>query len=85
VCVFEVIARRSDGVTPAAAAMLADFAAALALYQAARFTDALSAFLEIAALHPADGPTALYVERCREFLHDPPPPGWDGVYRMKTK
>jgi adenylate cyclase len=85
VCVYEVIARRSEGVTPDTATLLEDFANALALYQAARFTDALSAFLKIAARHPADGPTALYVERCREFLHDPPPHAWDGVYRMKTK
>jgi adenylate cyclase len=85
VCVYEVIARRSDGVSPETTALIEEFARALALYQAARFQDALAAFQAIAARHPDDGPTALYVERCQEFLADPPPAGWDGVYRMKTK
>ena len=31
------------------------------------------------------GMTALYVERCGEFLRAPPPPDWHGVYRMTTK
>jgi adenylate cyclase len=85
VCVYEVIALRSEGVSPETAALLEGFAQALALYQSARFTEALAAFQAIAARHPDDGPTALYIGRCQEFLLHPPPAGWDGVYRMKTK
>ena len=82
---YEVIARHSEGIPPDTEALLRDFATALALYQAARFADALAAFEKVAARYPEDGPTRLYVERCREYLADSPPPGWDGVYRMKTK
>jgi adenylate cyclase len=85
VCVYEVIARRSEGVPPETASLLEEFAQALALYQAARFEDALAAFQALAARHPTDGPTSLYVGRCQEYLLHPPPAGWDGVYRMKTK
>lgn len=83
--VYELIARRSEGIPARTEAMLRDFAEALALYQAARFAEALSALEALAQRHPEDGPTALYVERCREYIADPPPSGWDGVYRMKTK
>jgi adenylate cyclase len=83
--VYEVIARRSEGVEPATAALLEEFARALAYYQAARFAEALAAFQATAARHPGDGPTLLYVARCQEFLLQPPPAEWDGVYRMKTK
>jgi adenylate cyclase len=85
VCVYEVIARRSQGVPPETEALLEEFARALALYQSARFQDALAAFRALAERYPTDGPTALYLGRCQEYLRYPPPAGWDGVYRMKTK
>ena len=71
--VYEVIARHSEGIPPDTEALLRDFASALALYQAARFADALAAFEKVAARYPEDGPTRLYVERCREYLAGPAP------------
>jgi hypothetical protein len=32
-----------------------------------------------------DGPSQLYLERCREFKNNPPDEDWDGVYVMHTK
>ncbi|MBX3019437.1 MAG: adenylate/guanylate cyclase domain-containing protein [Bdellovibrionaceae bacterium] len=34
---------------------------------------------------PDDEPAKLYVERCEDFIQNPPGADWDGVYTMKTK
>ena len=83
--IYEVLATREEGVAPATDELLRDFARALDLYKAARFAEASDAFQRLAERHPEDGPTGLYVERCREYLAHPPEAGWDGVYTMKTK
>ena len=83
--VYEIVCRRGDGVAADTAALLTGFEEALGRYKASRFAEALQAFQDLAQRFPADGPTRLYAERCQEYLDDPPPPGWDGVYTMKTK
>ena len=37
------------------------------------------------AIDPEDSPSKVYVERCKEYMVNPPPLEWDGVYVMKTK
>lgn len=61
------------------------FEAALELYRARDFAGAIDALEKVRALAPDDGPTALYLDRCRHFASEPPPPDWDGVWRMKEK
>lgn len=34
---------------------------------------------------PDDGPSQTYVDRCGEFMKNPPSKNWDGVYKMKSK
>ncbi len=58
---------------------------AIEAYRDARFAEALSGFEEVLRLAPQDGPAALYVARCRDFVASPPPPGWDGVYVLHEK
>jgi adenylate cyclase len=83
--IFEVLADREKGVPPETEALLAAFTHALDFYKEGRFADALEAFEALARGHPADGPTKLYVDRCREYVVEPPPPDWDGAYTMTTK
>src|SRR5690606_36442795 len=83
--VYELVGRRSDALPPRTEALLRDFPPALEAYQAGRFAEARAAFEDLARRHPEDGPTALYLERCRRYLADPPPPGWDGVHRLEAK
>jgi adenylate cyclase len=85
VSVYEVMGRRDEGIPPERVALIEEFERALDLYKDARFAEALAAFQAIAARHPGDGPTALYIERCQEYIDEPPPPDWGGVYTMKSK
>lgn len=58
---------------------------AFAAYQERRWTDAIAAYGKVAEAAPADKVPAIFIERCRHYLADPPPPDWTGVYEMKTK
>ena len=57
----------------------------LSLYKEGKFKEASESFKKGLEILPADGPSLMYLKRCKEFLETPPPEDWDGVYIMKTK
>ncbi|MCC5815879.1 MAG: tetratricopeptide repeat protein [Leptospira sp.] len=57
----------------------------LALYKKKQFEEAIAEFKKALEVHPEDGPSQLYIERCETFIKTPPPEDWDGVYTMTTK
>lgn len=59
--------------------------AALALYKERRWQDAQAGFQKALDVDPEDGPSKLYLERCDEYLKNPPGEDWDGVFVMTTK
>ena len=65
--------------------LLADYNAALESYRAQDWIDAAGKLGNIMSTRPYDGPTQVLLQRCIEFLDDPPPPDWDGVYVAKSK
>ena len=44
-----------------------------------------SSELEEDFLYRPTTPSKIYIERCEEFLKNPPPRDWNGVWEMKTK
>jgi adenylate cyclase len=85
VAVHELLAAREDGVDADVTALLDGFADALALYRERRFGDAADAFAALMERHPEDGPSAAYLERCREYVIHPPAEGWDGAHQLASK
>jgi len=65
--------------------LLADYNAALESYRAQDWIDAAGKLGNIMSARPYDGPTQVLLQRCLEFMDDPPPPDWDGVYVAKSK
>ncbi|MCG2813942.1 MAG: adenylate/guanylate cyclase domain-containing protein, partial [Thermodesulfovibrionales bacterium] len=66
-------------------AKLADgFSEALKVYRAKGFQNALDIFTGLLGEY-SDPVAKLYAERCREYLHTPPPPDWDGVFISSKK
>lgn len=61
------------------------FQAGYELYHAQKFSEAIAQFESALAVTPNDETAKIYIERCQEYLADPPPSDWDGVYVMKTK
>lgn len=63
----------------------ARFATALEAYRDARWQQAIQLFSELRRDYPEDGPSGVFLERCQEYLTEPPQGVWDGVYVMETK
>jgi adenylate cyclase len=57
---------------------------ALDLYVKAQFAEAESIFRELKDRY-GDGPSETFLERCEEFIQNPPPSHWDGVYTATSK
>ncbi|MFQ5844681.1 MAG: adenylate/guanylate cyclase domain-containing protein [Planctomycetota bacterium] len=56
----------------------------LAAYFMMKWDPAIRAF-EVVLEQCDDTPTRILLDRCREYARDPPPPDWDGIYRMREK
>jgi class 3 adenylate cyclase len=61
------------------------FHSALDFFEARRWNDAGKGFLQILKQFPDDGPSSLYVNRCRQYIKNEPLPDWDGVFNMDEK
>ena len=58
---------------------------AIEQYLARNWDTAIELFENVLRLCPADGPSQIYIERCRQFKKTPPAENWDGSYSLKTK
>jgi class 3 adenylate cyclase len=61
------------------------FHKALDFFEDRNWKDAGNAFLQVLKLFPNDGPSRMYVERCRKFLKFPPQADWDGSFSLTEK
>jgi len=61
------------------------FHKALDLFEKRAWKDATNAFNQVLKVSPDDGPSLLYLDRCRQFLDYPPEPKWDGVFDLTEK
>ncbi len=85
VSVYEVVGRAGH-LSLEDARRLERYHEGVTLYRRRRWPEASHIFAELALDNmPTDGPIALYRRRIREFLDQPPPPDWDGVYIARTK
>jgi class 3 adenylate cyclase len=55
------------------------------LFEARRWVDAERGFNNVLNLFPGDGPSILYIDRCRQYQNHEPVDGWDGVFDMIEK
>ena len=61
------------------------FHKAMDLYEAGNWKDAQDAFNQVLKLYPNDGPSPLYLERCRQYIEFPPGADWDGIVNLTEK
>lgn len=55
------------------------------LYFKKEWDKAQQCFKKALEIDPKDGPSEVYYKRCAEYIVNPPPDDWDGVYVMTTK
>jgi len=65
--------------------LLGHYGEGLATYRARRWGEAEQAFANACRAVGGDGPSAMYIERCRQFAKAPPPSDWDGVWSLTSK
>jgi adenylate cyclase len=67
------------------AATLRAYQDGIAAYQERDWLRAAARFQEALRLDPDDGPSRVYLDRCRRLIDEPPPADWDGVFVMTHK
>jgi adenylate cyclase len=65
--------------------LLGHYNEGLAAYRTRDWGKAELAFKAACSAAPHDGPSAMYVHRCREFAKAPPAADWDGVWSLLAK
>ncbi|MDR0554176.1 MAG: response regulator [Treponema sp.] len=86
--IYEILALADDapGEKPSSMRELAElFQAAFELFERRDWLAAETAFARILEPFPADGPSQLYLRRCRQYRQTPPSPNWDGVFNFSEK
>ncbi|MCP4751447.1 MAG: CHASE2 domain-containing protein [Proteobacteria bacterium] len=84
ITVYDLLDRKNQ-VGGKLADMVEKYLQGLDLYKQLKFQDAIPVFESALELYPQDGPSLTYVERCREYLENPPSDDWDGVYTHTSK
>lgn len=83
--VYELLELKGVALAPEKEEALRRFEAAMAAYKKHAWAEALRLFESAVEVCPDDGPSLLYVERCRENIASPPPADWDFVVRRTEK
>ena len=82
--IYEVLETKSDA-SAAMQEMVQVFHKAIELFEAHNWKDAKNVFNKVLELRPGDGPSLLYIDRCRQYLGKKPASDWDGVYNFTEK
>ena len=61
------------------------FNEAVSLYRNKEFQEALKFFQETLRIKSSDLASKVYIERCENYMRNPPSESWNGVYESKTK
>ncbi len=83
--VYELMAPEIEPPSEEIKQMILEYKRGFKEYLLRNWSAAIQYFEKAYQLNKSDGPTELYLERCREFSVNPPSKDWDGVYVMKSK
>ena len=64
---------------------LATYNRAREFYKSGFFSEALPNYKRCVELHKYDKVSQIFVERCKEYLVNPPDSNWDGIFVLKSK
>ena len=82
VAIHEALEHHSADSFPNREEVLGAFTEGLRRYRQRDWIAAERAFAAALAANPQDGPSRIYLERCRIYRHTPPPASWDGVWTI---
>lgn len=82
--IYELVGRKSEG-EGEAEALCTEFSRGFAAYLGRDWEGAGAIFAGLSRKFPHDGPTQLYLTRCRNFRDHPPGADWQGVEHLDVK
>ncbi|MFC1724897.1 CHASE2 domain-containing protein [candidate division KSB1 bacterium] len=85
VTVYEVLAKKNDGLSGDMKKIVELYNQGLEYYRSLDWDNGIKSFEEALNIDPNDGPSKVYLERCKQCKINPPPSDWDGVFVMTTK
>jgi adenylate cyclase len=85
VAVYEVLGYHDRASFPHLDEAIAVFNDGLGAYRAMDWARAIDAFERVGRMQPGDGPSEMYIGRCRHYAANPPSALWDGVWVLTDK
>jgi class 3 adenylate cyclase len=82
--IFEVLEMHNEA-SDALHERIRIFHKALELFEGRDWNEAEKVFAQVLKISPKDGPSLLYLDRCRRFRNYAPAPDWDGVFNFTEK
>lgn len=82
--IYELLAENTAP-EPSMAEMLKWFQQGYEYYHQKAWAKGLECFSKVLDKIPTDEVSKLYVQRCQDYIQEPPDADWDGVFVMKTK
>jgi class 3 adenylate cyclase/CHASE2 domain-containing sensor protein len=82
--VYEILGRKGE-VDPQKLQIVDLFNEGVGKYRERHWDEAISFFGQALKLDPTEGPSAVYLKRCQNFILSPPPEDWDAVHNLDSK
>ncbi len=82
--VYEVLALKGE-LSPEKEKIIQLYNQGLMCYKNRQWQKGIKYFMEVLQITLKDGPSQTYLNRCKEYLKNPPTREWDGVWELKTK
>lgn len=82
--IYELMGK-TDELTHDQRQLIEHFAEGLAEYRKQRWGEAIRLFSEVLKIDPKDGPSSVFIERCKNLIHKNLPTNWDGVFELTGK
>jgi adenylate cyclase len=81
---YELVDEKSE--TPDSVREALDiFHSGLEAFENKEWSAALDLFNKVMEILPEDGPSNVYIKRCKDFMKKEPPASWDGVFNLTLK
>ena len=85
ILVYELLGLKDNTVSLDKYKLYDSFIKGYEAYIKRNFEEAKQHFQESLEKIPDDKLSKIYLERCEEFILNPPPSDWDGISRLETK
>lgn len=85
VSIYELISASSESLDPETEEFLELYVKAREAYMGRNFSQAIIDFEKAQKIRPEDDAVAIHIQRSLDYIKNPPPDNWDGIFTMTTK